>query len=234
MKTSLKNILKVLKVIYIDEKENIPKPIQNTLKIFFKEVYYVNNINDAMKVYSSKKPDVIISEVNLNNCESCLYFLKNIRYYNQLIPIIITSSNKNEEVLLDSIRLQITDFLVKPLTLDNFIYPLNNIAKHILHYGNVIVSIGQNMKYNYINKNIANLNNNNKKVIKLTKNESKVIELLLSNQGKIISNSEIEFHIWGEDYVSNSAFKSLFKRLRDKIGNEIIKNSPGHGYYISS
>lgn len=229
MKTSLKNILKVLKVIYIDEQDEIPKTIQNTLKIFFKEVYYVNNVKDAMEVYSSKKPDVIISEVNLNNCDSCIHFLKNIRYYNQLIPIIITSSNKQEDVLLDSIRLQIIDFLVKPLTLDKFIYPLNNIAKHILHHGNVIVSLGHHMKYNYINKNIAQ----NNKIIQLTKNESRVIELLLSNEGKVISNSEIEFHIWGEEYVSDSAFKSMFKRLRDKIGSDIIKNSPGHGYFLN-
>ncbi|MEA3499347.1 MAG: response regulator [Campylobacterota bacterium] len=230
MKTSLKNILKVLKVMYIDEQDDVPKTIQNILKIFFKEVYYINNLQDAMEVYSSKHPDIIISEVGLKGCRSCLQLLKNIRHYNHLIPIIITSANKDEEILLDAIRLQLIDFLVKPLTLDNFIYPLNNAAKHILHHGNVVVSLSNDAKYNYINKNI-NIQN---KIFKLSKNESRLIELLLANEGKVISNSEIEFHIWGEEYVSDSAFKSLFKRLRDKIGNDIIKNSPGHGYYLNS
>ncbi len=230
MNTSLKNILKVLKVLYIDVQEDVPKSIQNTLKLFFKDVYYTQSFEDAIFIYNDKHPDIIISEVSINGDKSFLPLLQNIRKYNHLIPIIVTSSHKEENIIFDAIRLQLIDFLVKPLTLDNFIYPLNNAAKHILHHGNVIVLIAKDIKYNYIDKNIKIKT----KIIKLTKNESRLIELLLANEGKILANTEIEFHIWGEEYVSDSAFKSLFKRLRDKIGNDIIHNSPGHGYYINS
>ncbi|MEA1915302.1 MAG: response regulator [Campylobacterota bacterium] len=228
METSLKNILKVTKVLYIDKQDNVSKPIQNTLNIFFKKVYYANSITQAIDIYNHDHPDLIISEVHLKG-ESCLPILHNIRQYSQNIPIIITSENKNEEVLFEAIRLQLIDFLVKPVSIDKFIFVLNKVAKYILHHGQVIVYFGDYHRYNYIAKTVKI----GKSVISLTKNESRLIELLLANTGKVISKKEIELHIWGEEFITESAFKSLFKRIRDKIGKDTIKNSSGHGYYLN-
>ncbi len=228
MTDSLKNVLKVVRVLYIDDKDNVPKTIQNTLKILFKDIYYTNNFNKAMKIYNEKHPDIIISEVYDNDNNSILSLLHEIREYNQFIPIILTTFHKEEEVLFDAIRLQPIDFLVKPLSTSSFIYPLNKAAKSILHSGNIIIPLDSQSKYNYINKTIQQGTN----TISLTKNESRLFELLISKEGKISSKEEIEFYIWGEEFVSDSAFKSLMKRLRDKIGNNIIKNNPGVGYYL--
>ncbi len=83
--------------------------------------------------------------------------------------------------------------------------------------------------YDYISKTIRI----NEKIIELTKNESMLIELLLSNNGKVTSKDEIEFNIWGEEYVNDSTFKSLLQRLKTKIGKDIINNKQGYGYYLS-
>jgi len=231
MKNSLKNILKVVRVLYIDDKNNVPKTIQNTLKIVFKHIFYTNNFSEAMNIYNEKHPDIIISEVYTNdNNGSILPLLHEIREYNPLIPIIITASHKEEEILFDAIRLQPIDFLVKPLEVNSFIYPLNKAAQSILRHGNIIVPLNKESRYNYINKTIQQ----NTQTISLTKNESRLLEFLISNDKKTLSKEEIEFYIWGEEYVSESAFKSLLKRLRDKIGNNIIKNSPGLGYSLKS
>jgi len=226
----LKDVLKVVRVLYIDNKNDIPQTIQNTLKIFFKDIYYTNNFDEAMTIYNEKHPDIIISEAYTNDGRTILPLLQNIREYNYLIPIIITTSHKEEKTLFDAIRLQPVDFLVKPLSVNNFIYPLNKAAKHILNHGNIVVPLCKDSRYNYIDKTV-NVNQNN---IALTKNESRFLELLLANDGKLVPKDEIEFYIWGEEYVSESAFKSLLKRLRDKIGNNIIKNNPGIGYSLNS
>jgi DNA-binding response OmpR family regulator len=227
IENSLKNILKVTKVLYIDDKNNVPKTIQNTLNIFFKKVYYAKDTKDAADIYNYDHPDIVISEVKLND-KSCLPLLHNIRDYSQHVPIIITSKNKDEEILFEAIRLQLIDFLVKPFSIDQFIFVLNKVAKYILHHGQITVFFGDYYKYNYISKTVKIGRN----IISLTKNESRLIELLLAHDGEIVSKEDIEFHLWGEEYITDSAFKSLFKRLRDKIGKDTIKNSSGHGYYI--
>ena len=132
-------------------------------------------------------------------------------------------------MLFEAIRLQLIDFLVKPLDINKFIHALNTTAKHILHHGNVLVSFSDGYLYNYIDKSVKK----DGKLIELTQNESRLLELLICNEGQVMSKENIELNIWGEEFVTESAFKSLFKRLRDKIGKDSIQNKSGHGYYLS-
>ena len=92
-----------------------------------------------------------------------------------------------------------------------------------------MVSFSDGYLYNYIDKSVKK----DGKHIELTQNESRLLELLICNEGQVMSKENIELHIWGEEFVTESAFKSLFKRLRDKIGKDSIQNKSGHGYYLS-
>lgn len=227
--TSLKNILKVLTVLYIDKKKNTPVNIQNMLKLLFKKVIYTENVDDTMKVYNTQKPDLIISEVYLNK-KPVFPSLCEIRQYNHTIPMIVISADKEENILFEAIRLQLIDFIEKPIKMEKFIYVLNTTAKYILNHGDINVAFGNSCRYNYIQKSI----NTGQKTYQLTKNEFRLLELLLANEGKMITKEHIEYHIWGEEFVTESAFKSLVKRLRDKIGKETLKNRSGHGYYLNN
>ena len=230
MTRKLKDILKVVRVLYIDNEKDVPQSVKNTLKILFKDIYYTDSLDYAMKIYNEKHPDMIISEIITEKNKKVLPFLHQIREYNYLIPIILTASDKKEKTLFDAIRVQPIDFLVKPLTTNSFIYSLNKASKLIMHHGNIVVSLNKEHKYNYLDKTVTKGN----KPFQLTKNESRFLEFLIASEGKILSKEEIEFYIWGEEYVSDSAFKSLLKRMRDKIGNNIIKNTPGIGYSLKS
>lgn len=228
MKRSLKGILKISKVLYLDDKNEIPTTVQNSLKLFFNKVLYTNDISSAVAIYNKDKPNIIICDVSLG--QVIFDFLEKIREQNYTIPIIITSKNQNEELLLKVIRLQVIDFLHKPIKTDNLIYALNLSAKHILRGEKILVKFGDEIIYDYISKSIKTSN----KVIELTKNETILIELLLTNNTKTTSKSEIEFNIWGESCVNDSTFKSLLQRLKTKIGKNIIHNKNGYGYYLSS
>ena len=225
MKTSLRSILQASNVLYIDQEESVPINIQNSLKIFFSNTYYTNNIDTAHDIYLQKNISLIISEINnINNIK----LLKLIRKYNHTIPIIIVSNIQDYNIILQVIRLQVIDLVSKPIKIDPFIYALNNSAKQLLREGNIIVKFNKQYIYSYVNKTVSI----NKKTIVLTKNESKLLELLLSKNGKVVRKEEIENYIWGEVIVSTSAFKSLFQRIKAKIGKDSISNKSGLGYYL--
>ena len=225
MKTSLKSILNGSNILYIGEKSNLAINIQNSLKIFFANQYYSSDIDIAYDIYLQKNISVIISEIS-NSAN--IKFLKFIRQYNHKIPIIVVSNISEHNVILELIRIQIIDLVSTPININNFIFALNNTAKHLLREGNIVSKFNKKYIYNHVNKTIQV----DEEIKPLTKNESKLLELLLSKHGKIVSKKEIENYIWGEVLVSDSAFKSLFQRLKTKIGKDSIVNKSSLGYFL--
>jgi DNA-binding response OmpR family regulator len=224
---SLKNILKASVALVLVDPKKITQQQKSILKIFLKKVYYTDNLEQAQSLYTLKSPDIIISDLQVKE-EDCIEFLFDVREYNQKIPIIVFSQNITKEILMRLIPLGVVEVLEKPISSDKLIHTLNKTSKYILNFGTKIVEIDSKVKYDYSSKTVLM----NKSSIPLTKNESQLLELFLSHHGKVFTKQAIEFHIWGESMVSDGAFKSLIKRMRDKIGKEYILNNSGHGYYL--
>ena len=227
MNLSLKKLLKELTVLYVTNKEDDFKKITSVLELFFDKISYTNNQDDALDIYQKTFPNIIIVDINLTNSNG-IELIKKIRKKNQMIPILVITKNKEISNLVEAIKLNLVDYLLKPIDINKLIFSLNQIAKIILNSGEITTTIKDNIKYHYVEKVVIN---NNKKE-SLTKTETRLIELLIINKDKIVSIQEIKRVIWGNKEVSESAFKSLLNRLSKKIGKDTITNSFGIGYGI--
>lgn len=228
MKYSLKDILKSLKVLFVSQKEYIEKKEIEVLEMFFNKIIISYSSKKALDVFSKEHPDVVITDIDFPEISGIL-LCKEIRQLNHNIPIIIISQNKDEKHLFEAIRLQVIDFVVRPTKVENLIFALNQTAKHVLNHGNVTIKLYNNNIYDYKEKTILK---NDKTLIKLTKNEFRLLELLLANKHQTLSKEEIETYLWANEDITQSAFKSLFSRLKQKIGKENIQNSFGIGYQL--
>ena len=47
--------------------------------------------------------------------------------------------------------------------------------------------------------------------------------VFLANKHKTITKNEIENYLWANEEITDSAFKSLYSRLRIKIGKERLR-----------
>lgn len=228
MKYSLKDILKSLKVLLISKKEKVSNKELDILEMFFHKTITTNAYNKAFKIFSNEHPDVLITDIDIE--QGCgIKFCKEIRKINSSIPIIILSEHTNKEYLFEIIRLHVIDFVIRPMKVENMIFALNQTAKYIVKHGEITVSISENVIYNYKEKSVLTREG---KEIKLTKNEFRLLELLLANKDITLSKEEIESYLWAKEQITESAFKSLFSRLRQKIGKESIQNSFGIGYQL--
>lgn len=229
MSYSLKDVLKSLKVLFVSKKENISEKELSILNMFFNKIIFANNSKKALSIFSEEHPDVVISDIDLEFI-SGIEFCKVIRKVNSSIPIIILSKHTEKNNLFEIIRLQVVDFVVRPIKVENLIYALNQTAKHIVNNGNITIKLSNGFIYSYKEKHIKK---NNSEILKLTKNEFRLLELLIANKHKTLSKIDIETILWVDEIITESAFKSLFSRLRNKIGKASIKNSFGIGYQLS-
>jgi DNA-binding response OmpR family regulator len=227
MNLSLKKILKQSDVLFISEIDDSYKKIEYILNIFFKKTFHTNSIINANQIYEKNFPKTIIIDINLNEING-ITFIKELRKKNKNLPIMIITSNREVDILLEAIKLNLIDYLLKPLDINKLINALNICAKQILNNGEIVTIINQNIKYDYVEKVIIN----GKIKINLTRNERRLLELFLENKNDYIKNEDIKKRIWSEKEISDSAFKSLINRLSIKIGKETISNSFGNGYGI--
>ncbi|WP_198306390.1 helix-turn-helix domain-containing protein [Arcobacter vandammei] len=72
----------------------------------------------------------------------------------------------------------------------------------------------------------------NQKEIYLTKSEKNLLFLLLSNRGEKVNYNQIEEFIYNGVYTSSNAIRTLMKRLRQKLPENLIKNCIDEGYFI--
>jgi DNA-binding response OmpR family regulator len=227
MNLSLKKILKQSDVLFISEMDNSYNKIKYILDIFFRKTFYTNSLINANQLYEKSFPKTIVIDINLNESNG-IFFIKELRKKNKNLPILIITNNKEVDILLEAIKLNLIDYLLKPLDINKLINALNICAKQILNNGEIVTIINQNIKYDYVEKVIIN----GKTKINLTKNERRLLELFLENKNDYIKNEDIKKRIWSEKEISDSAFKSLINRLSIKIGKETVSNSFGNGYGI--
>ena len=228
MNYPLKEILKSLKLLFISKEINSNQREISTFNFFFNKVLIAHNSKLGLKLFSQEHPDVIISDIDiepLNGIKLC----KKIRKLNEKNPIIIFSKLKDEKYLFAAIRIQVIDFIVKPFNNENLIYALNKTAKHIVNYGNINIKLSNNYIYSYKEKTIKTIKN---EIISLTKNEYRLLEFFILNKEKTLTKTEITKFLWSKESITESAFKSLFLRLRNKIGKDCIQNIFGVGYKL--
>ena len=71
------------------------------------------------------------------------------------------------------------------------------------------------------------------KRVPLSPRKLKLIELLAKNRNSTVSNEQICLYVWNEA-KSNSTLRSLIKRLRSELGDDLVVNVNGMGYTIAS
>jgi len=227
MNVSLNKILKQSNVLYLSTNDKLCRQTVNILKLFFKKIIFRDNVEKAILAFDNIFIHLIITEIDLYESNG-IEFIKKIRSINNKIPIIVITENKSIDVLLEVVKLNLTDYIIKPTDVNKLINSLNVSAKKIYNSGEIVNIINDHLTYNYLDKSLLY----DDSVISLTKKESKLFELLLLHKNKIVKIEDIKKHIWIDKEVSDSALKTMFSRLTKKIGKDVITNSFGVGYGI--
>lgn len=90
------------------------------------------------------------------------------------------------------------------------------------------VAFGDGLVFNFGTRNLFK----DEEEIELTKKELLFLELLLQNRGKLATNDHIQNIVYEYHYMSDLALRALVKRVRFKVGKELISNVFGLGYKI--
>ena len=227
MLNSYKTILNNSSILLVEDDINLQKSFAKLLNFYVQNVFLANDGLEALEVYKKNKPDIIITDVKMPRLNG-IEFIKKIREENSKIPIVVTSAYTDQEYLLESIKLSLVEYLIKPMKEEDLEKVLMQCAKTLSKSPKKIY-FNSELFYDYTNKIFIYKD----KEIALTNKEVEFLELLLSNRGNLVTKQKIEDKLYIYEDAPPSALKNLVFKLRKKLPFDIIKTQGKLGYLIN-
>ncbi|TLP40689.1 response regulator transcription factor [Arcobacter arenosus] len=218
-------------ILYAEDNKDVRENYVLYLENYFDYIYEANDGLEAFDIYRDKKPNVLLLDINMPNMNG-LELAKKIRENDSNIPIVILSAHSDKEFLFEAIKLNLVEYLTKPVDRNKFKSVLENSIKKVKENApnNQFIHFAKTTYWDCSKRLFFHKN----KMIDLTRNERILFELLLNNKNEIINPNEISKYVWdNETEINDASIRNLVKRLRKKLPVDIIQSIYGSGYILS-
>ncbi|AGZ81273.2 response regulator transcription factor [Campylobacter fetus] len=224
----MSDILKSLTVLFVEDEDKIRTSMGSAMEGIFAKVILAGNGDEGLKKFKKFNPDVIVTDISMPIMDG-LDMSKEIRDISKDTPIVILSAFSEKEKLLKAIEIGIDKYIIKPIDMEELFEAISVLAQDKISTTN-IVEIGGGYSFNKTKRVLVK----NQEEIALTKKELAFISILVKRLGTLVLHEEIKNSVWVGEKVSDAAIRTFIKRIRDKVGANLIKNIPGLGYKIET
>lgn len=227
MEKKHEELLKKTTVLLVEDDHKLRSKFKMILSTYVENVYEASNGQEAIEMFTQKKPNFVITDFKLPLIDG-LELTTFIRRLDRKIPIIVVSAYTEKDALVKFASMNLVEYLIKPIDFDHLNYLLEKCAKELIENGTIEVKLGKYSTYSFSQKHLIK----DDKLISLTPNEIKFLELLIEHKKKLVTLEMIEYTIYENEVLTDSALNNLVSKLRKKIGADIIKNIPKTGYIL--
>ncbi|RXJ77307.1 transcriptional regulator [Arcobacter sp. F155] len=227
------------RVLLVEDEDVARKTLSFYLNTIFDEVVVACDGQEASKVFKKdfdedRTFDLVLTDLKMPNKDG-ISMIDDIR---ELVPnqrFIIVSAHKNEDDLLKLINLRVLGYFVKPLNIDNMMEMLKKAKEEVLA-DNAVTDVQEtlitlNRRYTYDIK--TDKLYNQESIVKLSKKELDILKVLIDNLGEVVPVEKFKQDVWNDINTNDSAFRTVMKRLKDKVKeDDFIISHKGYGYII--
>ncbi len=218
---------KELIILVVEDEVKARESMINILSERFSKVIGAQNGDEGLKKFKKFKPDLVITDIAMPIMDG-LDMAREIKEISDDVPIVVLSAYSEKERLLRSIDIGIDKYLIKPVDIEELFKVLDYLIGEKIE-ANMLVKISEEYQFNKTKRTLIYSDGE----IVLTKKELAFISLLLKQPGALVLHEDIKKNVWIGEHVSDTAVRTFIKRVRDKVGEDFIKNVPSLGYKIN-
>lgn len=214
-----------MSILFVEDNESIAEGLAYAFKMNNYHLDYKTTMKDAIEYLNNNTPELIILDVSLPDGNGFNLYEDNIK--KSQIPVIFLTARDDEDDIIKGLNLGAEDYMTKPFFTRELLARVNKI---ILRNKNSSVIKVKDISFD-LDKMVVNKNNIK---VELSSLELKILHLLFINIGSAVSRNTILEKIWewtGND-VDDHTITVYLKRIREKLGTDIIITIKGIGYRI--
>lgn len=214
-----------MKILLVEDNISIKKGLEFSFKENNYEFDHTNNIESTREYLNKKKPDLIILDVTLPDGNGFELYKDTIK--EKQIPAIFLTAKDDEQDVVEGLELGAEDYITKPFSTKELLIRVKKILLRNNKESEITI---KDITFDLESMRITKKN----KEIEMTALELKILQYLIMNKDKIVTRDALLDKIWeltGND-VDDHTLTVYIKRIKDKIGPDIIKTIKGIGYRI--
>ena len=213
-----------MKILLVEDNEILAKGLIYSLEQKKYQVIHTLNVENTLKILKTEKIDLAILDVSLPDGNGFDLYRNNIKEKN--ISSIFLTAKDEEDNIVKGLELGAEDYITKPFSTRELLARINRIKvngkKNIIKVKDISLDMDKMQVYK------------NETEVTLTSLELKILHLLFLNLNKVVTRDYLIESIWnwtGND-VSDNTITVYLKRIREKLGENIIVTVKGIGYRI--
>lgn len=210
-------------ILLIEDNQTITKGLTYTFSTTNYNLVSASNIEEAKQILTTKIPKLILLDVTLPDGNGFDLYEEKIKILN--ISTIFLTAKDTEDDIVKGLELGAVDYITKPFSTRELLARINRI----LSSKQSTIKV-KNITFNFDKMEVFK----NDEIINLTSLETKILYLLFTNINKVVKREYLIEYIWnltGND-INDNTITVYLKRIREKLGIDIIKTVKGIGYRI--
>lgn len=214
-----------MNILLVEDNESIAEGLVYTFKMNNYHLDYKTTIKDAIEYLNNNTTELIILDVSLPDGDGFNLYEDSIK--KSQIPVIFLTARDDEDDIIKGLNLGAEDYITKPFSTRELLARVNKII--LRNKKSSIIKV-KDISFD-LDKMVVSKNNIK---IELSSLELKILHLLFINIGSVVSRNTILEKIWewtGND-VDDHTITVYLKRIREKLGTDIIITIKGIGYRI--
>lgn len=214
-------------ILLVDDEPDIVEIVRYNLSLEGFRIITTNNGKKAVELAKKHKPQLILLDVmmpKINGLEAC----RIIRSFPELSNILIAflTARGEDYSQLAGFDAGADDYITKPIRPKVLVSRVKALLRRFREEGETSLEFD----HLSIDKNEYKITVNGQE-IDVPKKEFELLVLLASQPGKVFKREDILSEIWGSGVVvGDRTIDVHIRKLREKIGDEMIRTVKGVGY----
>lgn len=218
------------KILIVDDEPDILELIEYNLKKEGYQVFLARNGQEAVTEAKRSLPDLIVLDImmpKMDGIEACRIMRTMPEFKNTFMVFLTARSEEYSEIA--GFNVGADDYIAKPIKPRALVSRINAILRRNAPAEDVVdnkLEIGDLV----IDREAYLVFKKGEKVI-LAKKEFELLYLLASKPGKVYTREVILKNIWEDSVVvTNRTIDVHIRKLREKLGDDIVATVKGVGY----
>ncbi|HTR70870.1 MAG TPA: response regulator transcription factor [Mycobacteriales bacterium] len=222
------------RLLVVDDEPNILELLSASLRFAGFDVATATNGNEALKVATTYRPDLIVLDVMMPGIDG-FEVVRRLRQDEQRMPVLFLTARDATEDKITGLTLGGDDYITKPFSLEEVIARIRAVLRRLS-----VAAPGPN--YAVLTYGDIELNDDTHEVFKagtpvsLSPTEFKLLRYFMQNPTRVLSKAQILDHVWHYDFGGDAnvveSYVSYLRRKVDTTEPRLLHTIRSVGYVL--